>query len=131
MILTISVRVRSNSSLETLHLLRTEVDITHTALSLKDIEGGGMVPDKYLSSQEVGVMDMDTKWTPGSGYTWYWGGGRCLLSRGSIHLHYSCLFSVNKYLKCGQLQAINLTTSTTEDDVFMGVNWSLPLWWCP
>ena len=29
------------------------------------------------------------------------------------------------------LQAINLTTSTTEDDVFMGVNWSLPVWWCP
>ena len=29
------------------------------------------------------------------------------------------------------LQAINLTTSTTEDDVFMGVNWSLPVRWCP
>ena len=29
------------------------------------------------------------------------------------------------------LQAINLTTSTTEDDVFNGVNWSLPVWWCP
>ena len=105
MFLTISGGVRSNSSPETLHL-----KITHTALSVKDIEGGGMVPDKYLSSQEAGVMDMDTKWTPGSGYTWYWGGGRCLLSRGSILLHYFCLFSVNKYLKCGQLDHLHLQT---------------------
>ena len=29
------------------------------------------------------------------------------------------------------LQGINLTTSTTEDDVFMGGTCSLPVWWCP
>ena len=29
------------------------------------------------------------------------------------------------------LQGINLTTSTTEDDVFMGGTWSLPVLWCP
>ena len=29
------------------------------------------------------------------------------------------------------LQGINLTTSTTEDDVFMGGTCSLPVQWCP
>ena len=29
------------------------------------------------------------------------------------------------------LQGINLTTSTTEDDVFMDGTWLLPVQWCP
>ena len=33
------------------------------------------------------------------------------------------------YLAC--LQGINLNTSTTEDDVFMGGTWLLPVQWCP
>ena len=29
------------------------------------------------------------------------------------------------------LQGINLTTSNTEDDVFMDGTWLLPVQWCP